>query len=77
MTTPADDITFAWCFSHGTMHRFHTTDTPWCTADWLWLAGSTETAALADKHQRYGDAQFLHDLTPEQQVAALELREIQ
>lgn len=79
MTTPppSDDVTFAWCFDHGRIHRFRTTDVPWCTATWVWLASRDEAAALADKQARYGNAQFLHELPADQQAAILDLREIQ
>lgn len=53
---------YAWCFSHGCIHRFITKRDPWCTATWAPLVGSTEAEALADKQTRYGDAQFLHQL---------------
>lgn len=75
--TPAADVTFAWCFSHGTLHRFRTTDTPWCTANWVWLSSRDESDAMADKQWRYGNAQFLDDLSPDDQAAVLDLREIQ
>lgn len=57
---------YAWCFSHGRLHHFNTT--PWCTATWTRLNGTTETEALADKHDRYGGAQFLHQLSGDQQL---------
>jgi len=77
MTPDDDDFIYAWCFDHGRLHRFPATDVPWCTAAWVWLAGDTEQAALADKTTRYGDAQYLWDLTTEQQLAVIDLREIQ
>ncbi len=58
---------FAWCFSHGRMHRFRAE--PWCTATWASLAGTTEAEATADKQARFGDAQFLDDLPLEVQVS--------
>jgi hypothetical protein len=59
-------IFYAWCFSHGRLHTFD--GAPWCTATWTRLTGTTEAEALADKQARYGDAQFLHQLTGEQQL---------
>ncbi|MFD9564401.1 hypothetical protein [Streptomyces sp. NPDC059994] len=58
-------IQYAWCFSHGRLHRFD--DEPWCTASWARLDGATEGDALTDKAARYGDAQFLDQLPGEQQ----------
>lgn len=58
--------TYAWCFSHGHLHRFD--GTPWCTATWARITGATEADALADKQARYGDAQFLHQLPGGQQL---------
>lgn len=60
---------YAWCFSHGRMHTFPVGREPWCTAWWVPLAGNTEQAALAEKRNRYGDAQFMHHLSVEQQAA--------
>jgi hypothetical protein len=57
---PASGERFAWCFSHGRLHRFDAQ--PWCTALWTSLAGNTEQEALADKQTRFGDAQFEHQL---------------
>lgn len=57
---------FAWCFSHGRMHRF--TAEPWCTATWARLAGTKGVEAAADKWGRFGDAHFLHQLPLEQQA---------
>jgi hypothetical protein len=61
------DTFYAWCFSHGRLHRF--TDEPWCTATWTRLDGDTEADAIANKIGRYGDAQFVHQLPAEQQLA--------
>ncbi|MFF4417052.1 hypothetical protein ACFYY8_31410 [Streptosporangium sp. NPDC001559] len=72
--TPADLPTtwFAWCFSHGRLHRFTPSreypDGAWCTAHWSRLAGATEEEALADKANRFGDAQFIDQLPLEVQV---------
>ncbi|MFJ8690199.1 hypothetical protein [Micromonospora wenchangensis] len=69
---PDPTTTYAWCFSHGRMHTFVPSaeypDGAWCTAEWMPLDGDTEVAALADKHARYGDAQFIHHLPFEAQV---------
>lgn len=66
---------YAWCFSHGFMHTFDP-ESPWCTADWVWLDGDSEDAAMADKAARYGDAQFLHQLPDlEAQLAVIGLCE--
>lgn len=62
--------TFAWCFSHGRLHHFG--DEPWCTATWAVLPGTTEAEALAVKEQLYGNAEFLHQLPDEQQIALID-----
>lgn len=65
--------TFAWCFSHGTLHRFEgALGEEWCTANWVPFAAATRGDALAVKNAWYGDAVFLEDLTLEQQVKVLE-----
>ncbi len=58
---------FAWCLSHGRLHRF--TATPWCTATWSRLDGNNERDALLSKSQRFGDAVFLHALSLEAQAS--------
>lgn len=63
--------TYAWCFSHGTLHYFRAGQEPWCTTTWMPIDGSTEDEALAAKQQQYGDAQFLHDLPAEQQITLI------
>lgn len=70
-----EKLTYAWCFSHGTLHSFPTSDTPWCTATWVAFTATTEADALAAKQEAYGDAQFLHDLPNDQQVEVIELAE--
>ncbi len=65
--SPTAGDTFAWCFSHGRLHRF--TNRPWCTATWVPLTGTTEDDALADKAARFGDAVFIDHLPLEQQAA--------
>lgn len=68
------DSEWAWCFSHGRLHRFTSGDEPWCTATWTRLTGATEDEALADKQARFGDAQFLHHLPDEQQLQLIQNR---
>jgi len=46
---------FAWCFSHGRLHTFWTDETPWCTATWVWLDGTTEDEAMQIKASAYGE----------------------
>lgn len=74
-----DTATFAFCFSHGRMHTFRPSeeypDGAWCTAQWVPLEGANVDAAWADKTQRYGDAQFMHHLSLEQQASVYELAE--
>lgn len=65
-------ISYAWCFSHGCIHRF--VGEPWCTATWVPLEGETEEQAMSVKEGRYGSARFLHDLPDEQQLATIEGR---
>ncbi|MFE1767257.1 hypothetical protein ACFW81_23940 [Streptomyces angustmyceticus] len=60
---------FAWCFDHGRLHQFD--DNPWCTARWVSLPGDNGEDALDVKYERYGTAQFLHQLPDEQQVAVI------
>ena len=62
---------FAWCFSHGTLHRFNP-ENPWCTATWIAFTANTEEDALAAKREAYGDAQFLHHLPAVQQMEVIE-----
>lgn len=59
---------YAWCFSHGRMHAFGSGSTPWCTATWMRVHGDTPEAALAAKQERWGEARFVHDLPPSQQM---------
>jgi len=64
---------FAWCFSHGRLHTFWTDETPWCTATWVWLDGTTEDEAMQIKASAYGEAVFLHDLpSAEAQLAVMD-----
>ena len=72
MSTPTGE--WAWCFSHGRLHRFASGEEPWCTATWAWLRGATENEALVDKSITYGDAQFLHHLPAEQQLQLIQNR---
>lgn len=68
--------TYAWCFDHGRLHIFRLTESnpdPWCTANWMPLTGATEDEALADKQQRYEDAQFIHHLDEDQQWHVIEV----
>ncbi|MER5277748.1 hypothetical protein ABT025_18595 [Streptomyces sp. NPDC002809] len=71
MPMPQQPTMFAWCFSHGTLHRFDPRN-PWCTATWIAFTAATEEDALAAKKQAYGDAQFLHHLPAEQQLEVIE-----
>lgn len=60
----------AWCFDHGRLRVF-AADAPWCTARWVWLDGGNDALAMQDKRLRYGEAQFLHQLTDAQQLAII------
>ena len=66
-------MTFAWCFSHGTMHRFKTGTEPWCTASWVGFTAPTEEVAQEAKRYAYGDARFLHDLPVERQMEVIQI----
>jgi hypothetical protein len=66
---------FAWCFSHGAMHRFPAGDKPWCTAAWIAFTATTETDAVEAKQAAYGDARFLNELPGEQQLEVIEAGE--
>lgn len=68
-------IRFAWCFSHGTMHRFPEGDEPWCTARWIAFTATTQEEADAAKQAAYGDARFLHELSSERQLEIIEMGE--
>lgn len=69
MTTP----TYAWCFSHGTMHRFQPGTEPWCTASWVAFTATTQEAATEAKLHAYGDARFLDELPAEKQLEIIEI----
>lgn len=62
---------YAWCFSHGVLHHFPASSTPWCSATWAWLAGESSEDALAAKTARFGEARFLDALPPTDQLALL------
>ncbi|MFE6412602.1 hypothetical protein ACFVOR_37345 [Streptomyces sp. NPDC057837] len=68
-------ITFAWCFSHGTMHRFKDGDQPWCTASWVAFTATTEEAAQEAKQHAYGEARFLDELPAEKQLEVIKIGE--
>jgi hypothetical protein len=70
---PIESGEFAWCFSHGRLHRFAGPDAPWCTAHWAPLSGVTEAEAYRDKVTRFGSVQFIDSLTGEQQLALIDL----
>jgi hypothetical protein len=66
---------FAWCFDHGTMHRFPEGDEPWCTAAWIAFTATTQEEADAAKQAAYGDVQYLDELPGEQQLEIIEIGE--
>lgn len=66
---------YAWCFSHGTMHRFQPGTEPWCTATWVAFTETTEPGAHAAKQYAYGDARFLDELSIEKQLEVIEIGE--
>lgn len=55
------NLRYAWCFSHGRMHMFEAGE-PHCDATWVYLEGSNQQEAWADKERRYGQVAFLRDL---------------
>jgi hypothetical protein len=61
-------VVYAWCFDHGALHRFQPRETPWCAGAWIHLDAYSEEAALAIKQRAWGEARFLDELTPDQQV---------
>lgn len=71
----AHPMRYAWCWSHGALHKFPAGQDPWCTATWVWLDGTVEEDALTDKQARYGDARFLHQLPADQQLAIIQRKE--
>ncbi|WP_045740758.1 hypothetical protein [Actinoplanes rectilineatus] len=62
--------TYAWCFSHGSLHTFRA-DGIWCNATWIDLGTNSEEAALRVKSAHFGDARFLDDLNPDARTAVL------
>jgi hypothetical protein len=62
----------AWCFSHGRMHTFGSSDGAWCTADWVDLGASNPALAEDRKRAHFGDARFMHDLPLEAQEAVMQ-----
>ncbi|MEV7675158.1 hypothetical protein [Streptomyces sp. NPDC088752] len=54
------------------MHRYRTTDGPWCTAHWVELEATTTTEALDDKERKYKHARFLDELPGEQQMEIID-----
>ena len=67
--------TFAWCFDHGTLHQFNGDTEPWCTANWVAFRASTEEQAIEGKAAAYGDAKFFDQLTYDQKLEVLEIRD--
>ena len=65
--------TYAWCFSHGVLHRFSSGNEPWCTATWIAFTATTEEGALAAKTEAYGDARFLHELPADKQIEVIKI----
>lgn len=56
----------AWCFDHGTLHRFGK-DGEWCTAAWVALDGDTDEEALEQKRLIWGTAEFFDQLDLDRQ----------
>ncbi|MCX4450688.1 hypothetical protein [Streptomyces sp. NBC_01789] len=68
-------IMFAWCFSHGTLHKFVADEAPWCGGAWVAFAAPTGKEAFAAKRHAYGDARFLDQLSTAQQLEVIEAAE--
>ncbi|WP_371792891.1 hypothetical protein OG285_31620 [Streptomyces sp. NBC_01471] len=66
---------YAWCFDHGTLHRFLAQDDPWCTAAWVPFTAASEDQALIAKQCAYGDARFFNELPGDKQLEVIEIRE--
>jgi hypothetical protein len=66
-------VRFAWCFDHGTLHRFREGVPPWCTAAWVAFTPATEAGAIAAKQAAYGDARFFDELTLDQRLEVIEI----
>lgn len=60
----AEGFDFAWCFGHGRLHA----SPDWCGSSWVRLQARTADAAMAEKHDRFGDARFLAELPEELQA---------
>lgn len=71
---PLSSTTYAWCFSHGTLHCF-TPDEPWCTALWVAFRVTSEEQAMESKQYAYGDAAFFDDLPGDKKLEVIEIRE--
>ena len=67
--------TYAWCFDHGTLHRFAEGDEPWCPAVWLPFTAANEEQALEAKQYAYADAQFFSELPVDKQLEVIQIRE--
>jgi len=66
-------IRYAWCFSHGIMHRFPEGEDPWCTATWVAFTATTAEEAAEAEQAAYGDARFLHELPADKQLEVIEI----
>lgn len=67
--------TYAWCFSHGLLHTFPAGTDPWCTGNWVPFSARSEAEALEGKTMSYGDAVFFDDLTGDQKLEVLGIRD--
>jgi hypothetical protein len=76
---PGEPILFAWCFDHGTLHRFvdrgFRHDGVWCTAAWVELEAETTDEALCAHVAKWGGVQFFHQLSTKQQLEVLALED--
>ena len=64
----------AWCFDHGTLHRFGE-DGERCNAAWVPLDGETDEEALNQKELMWGPGQFFGDLDLERQGGLIAITE--
>lgn len=75
MTQPQVTKTYGWCFDHGRLHTFLSSEGSWCTAAWVPLDAATEEEALEQKLLAYGGAQFFDQLPLDRQGGVIAISE--
>jgi hypothetical protein len=67
-------VTFAWCFSHGRLHKFAPDVEPWCTGNWVAFVARSEEEAMEAKVASYGEAVSFDDLPYDKKLEVLDIR---